>query len=226
MSGRLWRQLAEGRLGLVAPSASDRGDDGQRCDHYEQPEQHAGRQADTAEGSETSSTTPRPMARKTMIKRDDQQDAADAREDAGGGGGNEQSHGAQREQLASAGRRLPEALDGALEVAGAAFGQRQRCVGHAPDLHPLLRACGCDGALEVPACGLGVESLGGTRAEDRHRGSLVFGLGFGAPRRSAARAPGWPRGHRAAPCVLGVVWEPWAAHSMAWVQRDAGAPQI
>ena len=63
-----------------------------------------------------------------------------------------------------------------LEVAGAAFGERERGVGHAPDLHPLLRARGGDRALEVAARGLGVEALGRARAEDRQRGGLVLGL--------------------------------------------------
>ena len=109
------------------------------------------------------------------------------------GGRHEQAHRAQREHLAAARRRLPEPLDGVLEVAGATFGERQRGVGHAPDLHPLLRPRGGDRALEVAARGLGVEALGGARAEDRERGGLVFASRPRAPRRSAARAPGSPR---------------------------------
>ena len=94
------------------------------------------------------------------------------------GGRDEQAHRAQREHLAPAGRRLAEALDGVLEVAGAAFGQRQRGVGHAPQLHALLRARRGDRALEVAARLLGVEALGRARAEDRQRRRLVLGLGL------------------------------------------------
>ncbi len=92
--------------------------------------------------------------------------------------GDQQAHRAQREHLATAGRRLAEPLDGALEVAGAPFGERQRGVGHAPQLHPLLRAGGGDRPLEVAAGLLGVEALGRAGAEDRKRRGLVFGLGL------------------------------------------------
>ena len=93
-------------------------------------------------------------------------------------GGMQQAHRAQREQLAAARRRLAEPLDGVLEVAGAAFGERQRRVGHAPELHPLLRTRRGDRALEVAARLLGVEALGGARAENRQRRRLVFRLAF------------------------------------------------
>src|SRR5262249_9687297 len=63
-----------------------------------------------------------------------------------------------------------------LEIPRPAFGEGERRVGHALDLHPLLGTGGGDGALEVAASLLGVEPLGGARAENRHRGRLVFGL--------------------------------------------------
>ena len=108
----------------------------------------------------------------------DQQDPAQAREDPGRAGRDQQAHRAQREQLAPGRRCLAEALDRALEVARPPFGERQRRVGHAPQLHPLLRARGGDRSLEVAARLLGVEALGRARAEDRQGRRLVFRLGF------------------------------------------------
>ena len=127
-------------------------------------------------GSEISSTTPSPRASSTTMSRMISSDAADTREDPGAGGGDQQTHSAQSEHLPAGGGRLPEALHGILEGVGSTLSERQGGVGHAPDLHPLLRAGGGDGALEVGARLLGVEALGGTPAEDGHRGGLVLDL--------------------------------------------------
>ena len=99
-------------------------------------------------------------------------------ENARGGRGDQQSHGSQCEQLATARGRLSEALDGILEVPGAPFGERERGVGHTPELHPLLGPCGGDRALEVCASLVGIETLRGAGPEDRQGGGLVFGLGL------------------------------------------------
>ena len=87
-------------------------------------------------------------------------------------GGARKPISAQQQQLAVGRRRLAEALDGLLEVVGAALGEGQRRVGHAPQLHALLRARGGDGATEVVARGVGVVALGRPRAEDRERRGL------------------------------------------------------
>src|SRR6202008_2613740 len=100
---------------------------------------------------------------------DDQEDAAKPRDDPGGGRWDEESDGPQREQLAATRRGLPEALDGVLEVSRATFRERERRVGHAPQLHALLRAGGGDGTLEIAAGLLGVEALCGTCPENRKR---------------------------------------------------------
>ena len=84
----------------------------------------------------------------------------------------EEAHEPQQQELAVGRRRLAEALDGLLEVVGTALGERQRRVGHAPQLHALLRARGRDGAAEVVARGVGVVALGRPGAEDRERGGL------------------------------------------------------
>ncbi len=82
-------------------------------------------------------------------------------------------------QQLAAGRRLDaESLGRLLEVVGAALGQRQRGVGHPPQLQPLLGSRRGDRALEVCPGGLGVVALGGARAEDRLRGGLELGLGL------------------------------------------------
>ena len=157
------------------------------------PEQDARREPEPAERQRDELDDAEADREQHDDQHDDQQDAADAREDAGGGGRDEQAHRAQREHLAAARRRLAEALDGVLEVAGAAFGERERRVGHAPDLHPLLRARGGDRALEVAARGLGVEALGRrARRGSPARPTCIWSRPR-APRRSAARAPGSPR---------------------------------
>ena len=162
----------------VAPAPADGRDNAKRGDHHEQAQQDAGRDPEPAERQRDQLDDAEADREQHDHQQDDQQDPAHAREDAGGGGGDEQPHRAQGEHLAAARRGLAEALDGVLEVARAAFGERQRGIGHAPDLHPLLRARGGDRALEVAARGVGVEALGGARAEDRQRGGLVFGLGL------------------------------------------------
>jgi hypothetical protein len=80
----------------------------------------------------------------------------------------------RQEELAAARRGLAEALDGGLEVVGAALGERQRRVGHPAQLHALLRARRGDRALEVRPRGLGVVALGGAGAQERERGGLVL----------------------------------------------------
>src|ERR1019366_376869 len=173
-----WDSGCRGALRPVASSSPDRRGDSQRGDHHEQPEQDAGRQTDAAEGQGDELDEAESDGDEHDDQGNDQKDAAHAREDSRGSGGNEQAHGPQGEELAPTRRRLSEALDGALEISGAAFGEGERCVGHAPYLHPLLRTRGGDGALEVAARSLCVESLGCARTEDRHRRGLVFGLGF------------------------------------------------
>ena len=63
-----------------------------------------------------------------------------------------------------------------LQVTRAALGQRQRRLGHPPQLQALLRARGGDRRAEVLARPLGVHPLGGAGAEDRLRGGLEAGL--------------------------------------------------
>ena len=113
-----------------------------------------------------------------MIRRMISTIAADPREDPRGGW--REQAGPSRAARTSDARSAPpgRAARRPLEVAGAAFGERQRSVGHAPQLHPFLRARGRDRALEVAAGGVRVEALGGARAEDRQGGGLVFGLGL------------------------------------------------
>ena len=93
----------------------------------------------------------------------------------------EQAHEPQEQELARARRRLAEPLDGGLQVVGAALGQRQRGVGHAAQLHALLRAGGGDRPAEVLA-------RAASRRSARPRGRR----GSPAPRpvaSSRARAP-------------------------------------
>ena len=66
----------------------------------------------------------------------------------------------------------PRRSTACLEVVGAALGERERRVGHAAQLHALLRARGRDGAAEVVARGVGVVALGRPGAEDGERGGL------------------------------------------------------
>ena len=106
-------------------------------------------------------------------EQDDQQDAADAQQDRCAGRRDEHRRQPQQHQLAAGGRRLAEALDRNLEIVRAALGQRERGVRHAPQRHPLLRACGGHRAPEVLARRLGVVALGRPRAEDRLRRGLV-----------------------------------------------------
>ena len=94
------------------------------------------------------------------------------------GGGAMTPIDAQREQLAAGRRRLAELLGRDLEVAGAALGERQRRLGHAPQLQPLLRPGGGDRGAEVLARALGVHALGGARAEDRLGGGAEARLGL------------------------------------------------
>ena len=119
-------------------------------------------------------------------------------------------------------RRLAEALDGGLQIARAAFGERERGVGHAADLHPLLRAGGGDRALEV-----GARASASKRSEARApriamRPTCIWSRPR-APRRSAVRVPGSPRGAPAAPSESGVVWVACGQYSMG--RRAPGAPE-
>ena len=82
------------------------------------------------------------------------------------------------QQLAVGGRLDAEALGGLLEVVGAALGQGQRGVGHAPQLQPLLRPGSGDRPLEVRSGRLGVIALRGAGAEDRLSRRLELGLGL------------------------------------------------
>ncbi len=59
-------------------------------------------------------------------------------------GGMQQAHRAQRKHLATARGRLPEPLDGVLQIAGAPFGERERSVGHPPS---CIRSCGRAAAI-------------------------------------------------------------------------------
>ena len=129
-------------------------------------------------GSATSWTMPQPSAsRPTMIAissstpptRPDDRRARRRRDVA---------HQLQDEQLAVRRRRLAELLGGDLQVAGAALGERERGLGHAPQLQALLRAGGGDRGAEVLARALGVHPLGGAGAEDRLRGGAEAGLGL------------------------------------------------
>ena len=82
----------------------------------------------------------------------------------------------ERPELPAPGRLLAELLDRVLEVAGAPLGERQRRIGHASQLHALLRAGGRDRLPEVLARGVGVVAVRGAGAEDRPRGRAVAGL--------------------------------------------------
>ena len=66
----------------------------------------------------------------------------------------------------------------AFRSSGAALGERERRLGHAPQLQALLRAGGGDRGAEVLARALGVVALGGARAEDRLGGGAEAGLGL------------------------------------------------
>jgi hypothetical protein len=170
------RGLRRGFGGAVAPPPADRRDHAEDGDHDEQPEQYARRESEPAEGQRDELDDTKTDRNQRNDQDEDQKDALQPREDSGRGGGDEQPHRAQREHLATARRLLAEALDGVLEVTCAAFGECERRIGHAPELHPLLWARGCEGALEVAAGLLGVEALGGARAENGQRRRLVFGL--------------------------------------------------
>ena len=91
-------------------------------------------------------------------------------------GRGEQADHPQAEQLPVGGCLDAELLGRRLQVTRAAFGERQRGVGHPPQLHPLLRPRGRQGALEVDPCSLRVVALGRPRAEDRLRGGAILGL--------------------------------------------------
>ena len=162
------------------------------------PSSSPGARPSPPNGSEISSTMPRPTASSTMISRRIKTMPRTRASKPAEAGRDQQSHRAQREQLTAGRRRLAEALDRALQIAGAAFGERERGVGHPPQLHPLLRPRRGDRSLEVSASLLGVEALGSARAEDRERGASCIWSRSRAPRRSAARVPGSPRGRRAA----------------------------
>jgi hypothetical protein len=169
---------ASGVAGTVAAAAADECSDREGSDRDEQPEQNAGGEAEATEREGDELDDAEAEGEQRDDQQDDQQDAAHPREDPGGGGRKQQAHGPQREHLAACGRLLTEPLDGVAQIAGPAFGERERGVGHAPQLHALLGAGGSDGALEVGAGLLGVEALGGASAENRQRRGLELGLGL------------------------------------------------
>ena len=171
-------------------------------------------------GSAISLTIPKPSTITSTIEQDHEQDAADPARQAGALGRRDDAHHAQHQQLAVRRRRAAELLRGDLQVAGAALGEGQRSLGHAPQLQALLRARGGDRGAEVLAGLLGVHALGRARAEDGLRGGLEAGLLLAAPRRSGARAaasrsaPTWTR------CGLGGAWAAWPSQSMAPAKAD------
>src|SRR6185312_15245357 len=110
--------------------------------------------------------------------RDQEQHAARPAQDPRAGWWGDVAHQLQDEQLAVRRRRLAELLGGHLEVPGAALGERQRRLGHPPQLQALLRAGRGDRGAEVLARALGVHPLGGAGAEDRLRGGAEAGLGL------------------------------------------------
>src|SRR4051794_28473282 len=154
------------------PAAADEREDAQRDDDDDEAQQDRGRSADASERQRDELDDAEADREQDDDEQDQQQDAADAQPDARALRRGEEAHDAQQEQLAVARGCLAEALDGLLEVVGTPLGERQRGVGHAAQLHALLRARGGDGALEVPACRLGVVALRGARAEDGQGGRL------------------------------------------------------
>ena len=105
-------------------------------------------------------------------REDHQQDAADPAQHAGARRRGDHAHEAQHQQLAVRRRRAAELLRRDLQVARAALGERQRGLGHPPQLQALLRARGRDRRAEVLARALGVHPLGRAGAEDRLGGGL------------------------------------------------------
>jgi hypothetical protein len=92
--------------------------------------------------------------------------------------GRYQSHEPQPQQLLVGGRLDAQPLGRLAQIVGSAFGQRQRRVGHPPQLQALLGPGGRDRPLEVRARRLGVIALGRTGAQDGLGGRLELGLGF------------------------------------------------
>ena len=127
-------------------------------------------------GSAISWTMPKPIRIATTIARTSSRMPGDPARDARARRRGDHAHDAQREQLAAGRRRLAELLGGHLQVARAALGERQRGLGHAAQLEPLLRPGRGDRDAEVLPRALGVHALGGARAEDRLRGGLEAGL--------------------------------------------------
>jgi hypothetical protein len=164
--------------GAVSAAAPDDGDDGEDRDHEEETQQQAGGDAEAAEGERDELDDAEADGEQQGDQQHDQQDTAHTDRNPGAGGGQQQSHGAQGKHLAAGWGRLAEALDSLFEIAGAALGECQGGVCHAPDLHPLLGAGGGDCALEVGAGLVGVEALGGAGAQDREGGGLELGLGL------------------------------------------------
>ena len=123
-------------------------------------------------GSEISLTIPKPTASSTITTSMISRMPRTFRYQGAFCGGATSPMSRSMKQLAARRRRLAEPGDGLLEVVGPALGERERRVGHAAQLHALLRARGRDRAAEVRARRVGVVALGGAGAEDRLRGRL------------------------------------------------------
>ena len=129
-------------------------------------------------GSATSWMIPQPSASSAMTRKMISRIPRDPQEDARARGRRHDAHEAEGEQLPVGGRGLAELLGRGLEIGRAALGQRQRRLGHAAQLQPLLRAGGGDRGAEVLARALRVHPLGGARAEDRLRRGAEARLGL------------------------------------------------
>ena len=139
-------------------------------------------------GSATSLTMPQPSAsRPTTIAITSRTPPTRAARPAPGGGAISPS--AQHQQLAVRRRRAwPSFSAATFRSPGAALGERQRRLGHPPQLQALLRARGGDRGAEVLARALGVHALGRARAEDAPARRPGSGSPPPAPRRSGSRA--------------------------------------
>ena len=185
------------------------------ADEQEAPEdRHAG--ADAAERQRDELDDAPAQRQQRDDEEDDQEDPADPQPDRRARRRRDEAHEAQRQQLAVGGRGLAELLGRHLEVARAALGERQRRLGHAAQLQPLLRARGGDRGTEVLARALGVHALGGARAEDRLGGRAELGLGLELLVASGPRAAASRRALTCSPSGSGAAW---AACDRFYVRR-------